>query len=390
MSVLDQSSPIPSRHIVQLLTWGVGISEWEDLKIADREVQLFYRYMHFDCSVTIVSTSHNDFQKSNEIRKNYPEFNFIFLEPKILGSVRNLLKSASGREIVEIYKNCPHRIVVRSSQLLGAHVAIGLYFHLKCKVVVRQGFNMVDNVRKESKPKLKQTLYVTYEKIVSKLFESWEHTTQESVNSTKQRNSKTNFKSVVIPNFVDENIWDLSKRKPSPLDKIGFFGRFSQEKNLENLLVAAKQAGEINLVFIGESDLELDLKRKAEQLGLSIKFLPRMHPADLVDETSNWKYAIFPSLYEGNPKAVLEMFAMRIPVLGTPVQGIFNLIIDGETGFLAQGVSVDDLTSLLLRTKTISQSEIDKVTENAFRFFQLNNSLDAVVQAQLDFYFGKD
>jgi glycosyltransferase involved in cell wall biosynthesis len=390
MSVLDHSSPIPSRHIVQLLTWGVGISEWEELKIADREVQLFYKYREFDCSVTIVSTSRNDFQKSNEIRENYPEFNFIFLEPKILGSIRNLLKSAPGREIIKVYESCPDRIVVRSSQLLGSHVAFGLYYHLKCKVIVRQGFNMVDNVRKEGKSKLKQKLYLTYEKLISKSFKIWEHTTQESVKSTTQRNSKIDFKSVVIPNFVDEKIWDSNRRKLRPLDKIGFFGRFSQEKNLENLLVAAKRAGEINIVFIGESDLELDLKRKAEQLGLRIKFLPRMHPSDLVDETSNWKYAIFPSLYEGNPKAVLEMFAMRIPVLGTPVQGIMNLIIDGETGFLAQGVSVDDLTRLLLRTKTISQSEIDKVTENAFRFFQLNNSLDAVVQAQLDFYFGED
>jgi len=58
---------------------------------------------------------------------------------------------------------------------------------------------------------------------------------------------------------------------------------------------------------------------------------------------------VMPSLSEGTPFAMVEAMACGRPAVGTPVGGIPELIIEGETGWLARSTEVGDVADALER-----------------------------------------
>jgi glycosyltransferase involved in cell wall biosynthesis len=76
----------------------------------------------------------------------------------------------------------------------------------------------------------------------------------------------------------------------------------------------------------------------------------------LPDELNVSEIFILPSLYEGNPKALIEAMACGKPVIGTKVTGIKELILHGETGLLCD----PDIDSI---RETIKNLLIDQKTQ---------------------------
>ena len=55
-----------------------------------------------------------------------------------------------------------------------------------------------------------------------------------------------------------------------------------------------------------------------------------------------------PSFYEGHPKTILEALASGLPVLGTKVSGIREIIQHGENGWLCE-TSVESIRNAIIR-----------------------------------------
>ncbi|MCS6862681.1 MAG: glycosyltransferase family 4 protein [Abditibacteriales bacterium] len=58
---------------------------------------------------------------------------------------------------------------------------------------------------------------------------------------------------------------------------------------------------------------------------------------------------VMPSLCEGTPYALVEAMACARPVVGTPVGGIPELVVEGETGWLSDSTEVADVADALER-----------------------------------------
>ena len=58
---------------------------------------------------------------------------------------------------------------------------------------------------------------------------------------------------------------------------------------------------------------------------------------------------LLPSRWEGMPYIVLEAMAAGLPVVATPVDGARDLVVDGETGALAEGIEAPALGRALAR-----------------------------------------
>jgi glycosyltransferase involved in cell wall biosynthesis len=52
---------------------------------------------------------------------------------------------------------------------------------------------------------------------------------------------------------------------------------------------------------------------------------------------------LFPSRFEGMPNALLEAMGYGLPVIATPVQGVDEMIRDGENGLI---IALDDLQTI--------------------------------------------
>ncbi|HMO98750.1 MAG TPA: glycosyltransferase [Kiritimatiellia bacterium] len=126
----------------------------------------------------------------------------------------------------------------------------------------------------------------------------------------------------------------------------GMMGRFSEEKQHERFLQAAGQitgtCPSARFVLAGQGPREGALRDLTERLGLTGRVtFPGYQPPEVFFKHID-AYVIC-SRIENLPYSILEAMAWAVPVAGTRVGGIPDLVIDGETGSL---VSRDDASAL--------------------------------------------
>ena len=153
---------------------------------------------------------------------------------------------------------------------------------------------------------------------------------------------------VTIHNGIDPNQFvrrqskhDARARLALPQDAIilGGLGRLDPAKGFAHLieaLAALRTDFPQALVAIaGDGPLREQLEAKAMTLGVSdrVVFLGFQTDVNLVLDACD--VFVLPSLCEALPFALLEAMAHELPAVGTTVGGIPEVIIPGETGFLA-------------------------------------------------------
>jgi glycosyltransferase involved in cell wall biosynthesis len=117
-------------------------------------------------------------------------------------------------------------------------------------------------------------------------------------------------------------------RSDRPL--VGNVARLAPQKDHATLIEAARLVPEAEFVVAGDGELREELERRAE--GSSVRFIGAR--ADVPDLLASFDVFAFPSLYEGLCVAVIEAQAAGVPVVATPVGGIRETVVDGETGLL--------------------------------------------------------
>lgn len=166
----------------------------------------------------------------------------------------------------------------------------------------------------------------------------------------------------IIPNFV--NIHEIDKIESKlPLrqhlhlaDSIPyllFVGRLHPTKNLSALLdaLSCEELSDCQLIIIGDGPLRHQLIELATNLGIKdrVHFLG-FKPKELV--LKYMKAAdvlVLPSIIEGQPRVILEAWACKLPIVGSNVQGIKNLLENGKDGLLFNLYSKEDLSSSILK-----------------------------------------
>ena len=125
-------------------------------------------------------------------------------------------------------------------------------------------------------------------------------------------------------------------------------------------------------------------KIKADNLGVKVKFLGLV-PNNKIAETYN-SYVVYVicSLYEGNPKTLLEAMACGCAVIGTDVPGIRSIISHKKNGLLA------DNSPLLLKKcilNILSDNKLkNTLVENAIEYIKTNNSLENAITKEFYAY----
>ena len=87
---------------------------------------------------------------------------------------------------------------------------------------------------------------------------------------------------------------------------------------------------EADFVVAGDGELRHELERQAA--GSRVRFLGARD--DVPELLASLDVFAFPSLFEGLCLAVIEAQAAGVPVVATPVGGIRETVVDGETGLL--------------------------------------------------------
>ena len=134
---------------------------------------------------------------------------------------------------------------------------------------------------------------------------------------------------------------------------IGCVGNLRRDKNYPNLLRAFRLLGErvrgAKLVIAGEGKRREDLEALIAGMGLEGRVLLLGARDDVPEIMRIMDVYCLSSFREGLPLSLLEAMSAGLPVVGTDVPGIRDVIVDGSTGLLVPSDDPARLSDALFR-----------------------------------------
>ena len=134
--------------------------------------------------------------------------------------------------------------------------------------------------------------------------------------------------------------------------------------------------GEIKLKVVGTGSLELELKKHIHDNNISNIEMVGYKSGDMLQKLIKEAfYVVVPSeWYENNPMTIIESYCFGIPVIGSRIGGIPEIIDEGETGFTYEMGNVDDLLITINKAINLSEDEYIAMKHNARLFAEKNFS----------------
>jgi glycosyltransferase involved in cell wall biosynthesis len=152
-----------------------------------------------------------------------------------------------------------------------------------------------------------------------------------------------------LPNFVDSQSIAPKERPGGP---VIFAGRLSSEKGVDVLVEAVALRGELELDVAGDGPARGELEELAAARGVAdrVRFHGRVPTGRLGELLRASSVAAVPSRwYENMPLAVIEAFAAGLPVVGTDLGGVPELIDAGVNGEIVPANDAAALAETLAR-----------------------------------------
>lgn len=166
-------------------------------------------------------------------------------------------------------------------------------------------------------------------------------------------------KSSVVRCGLDISEFDFNPRKinKSKAIKLLAVGRFVEKKGFTHLIEAVRLAQEkgiqVELSIIGDGPLKEKLQKQAAPLNSIITFLGQKSSAEVRSSMNDCDIIVIPSItsasgeMEGLPVVIMEAMAVGRLVISTKHAGIPEIIINQETGYLADEKSPQQIMSAI-------------------------------------------
>ena len=134
---------------------------------------------------------------------------------------------------------------------------------------------------------------------------------------------------------------------------IGCVANYRPVKRLDLLIDAFAAldmaSSRLRLVLVGEGQIQADLQRQIDALGLEGRIRLHGSVADPRPLYGAFDVVVQSSKSEGLPNALLEAAAAGLPIVATAAGGTGEIVIDGRTGLLVPNDDLAALTSALHR-----------------------------------------
>ncbi|MHA1938299.1 MAG: glycosyltransferase family 4 protein [Candidatus Thorarchaeota archaeon] len=353
-------------------TRGVSLRTWDQLGMLDREVALYLQLRERGVKIGFVTYGNaGDLQYAHRFRGITILCNRWNLPPRLYERLLPLLHASWLRS----------SDVIKTNQVLGADIALkaarrrGKMFISRCGYLLSEfaeqqhGFNSDEAQQARS---LEQNVFSSADRVVV--------TTPAMHHTVTQRYSLPRDRVNVIPNYVDTDAFlPASELRHSP-GRICFIGRLEEQKNPVALLEAIEGL-DVELVLVGNGPLRNRLQTEVESNGLMVRLLGNVPHRQLPGILNSADLFVLPSLYEGHPKTLIEAMACGLPVIGTDVPGIREIIQHGENGYLC-GTSPEEIREAIRVVLGDSDRRV-RMGQNAREFVVEHFALDRIVEKEL-------
>ena len=365
-------------NLVLFLTLGGSLKQWHNAGILDRELALYKELKEkYNVSTSIISFGD---KTEKQITKNYSYirtyYNKLNLHPRLYNYLIPII----------FYKVFKKASLIKTNQFYGAHLAKIVAKLYSKKLIIRQGYDYLYHRLKENG--LQSQAYKQAKEYVNKNI----HSASSYIFTTKQISDfykdeyKLNSKDInIIPNYILTENWKPFFKVRKKKRVIIFIGRLSKQKNLISLsngLVGTN----IKLLIVGDTnyDEKKKLERSLIKNKVSFEFFKRTNQNQLRKIIDLADAFVLPSLYEGNPKILLEMMYHKIPIITTKVKGIKGLATD-KNCILIKKPDYKNIKETLLSFYEINNEQKKNLIKNAYRE-SLNYSLKQICKKEFNLY----
>ena len=183
--------------------------------------------------------------------------------------------------------------------------------------------------------------------------------------------------------YVDTSFFGKSKNLVDRTYRIGYIGRFSQEKGVLELaqsLPLLLKEDHARAIMIGDGNVKEDIEQVFIRGNIQdkVRLIGWTQQEEIPNYLSDIKIVVVPSYREGMPNIVLEAMGCGCIVLGTPVGGIPGVIIDGETGFIMENNSPGCIARNIVRA--LNHPNLDEISRNAYTLVKKKFTYKAAVE----------
>lgn len=209
----------------------------------------------------------------------------------------------------------------------------------------------------------------------------------EAVREHLIRDFRVNPKDIaVIHNGIDAERFVVGVKEDLGLGQgpvVGIIARLSDVKGHTYLIRAMREViarlPSARLLIVGDGKMKRELLELTVSLGLeeNVRFFPAV--SDSRDALSAMDVFVLPSLAEGLGLSLMEAMAAGLPVIGSDIGGIRNLIQNEYNGLLFESRNVDALSRAILGLLQ-DQEKRQRLGVNAARSIRENFSLSRMAE----------
>ncbi len=241
-------------------------------------------------------------------------------------------------------------------------------------------------------------MFVLLERYFARWTDALIFVSRADLNKGQEKRLAPREKIFVIENGIDFSSYIFKQEKTSAHLEIGIdashplvgtVARLHRQKGLPYLIKAAKKISvrlpKLKVLIVGEGPERKKLERLIKKMKLTgiVRLLGERKDAAKI--LSSLDIFILPSLWEGLPYALIEAGAYGKAVVASDVEGIDELINDGETGILVEPKNSRALAESIIRL--LEESEYrSRIGENLRKSLLPRYTLSKMVQQTQELY----
>ncbi len=372
---LSETQNLKKKNLALFFTCGISLKIWDEVGNLSRELKLYKELAkHFNKIYFFTYGNKEDLEYKNRLPEN------IEIVPKKINapdSLYMLLLPFVERETlkrVDIYK---------TNQIKGGLAAVIAKLLYKKSLIARAGFEWFLFSKLRNKPVWQRIIIWIVEKIVYSMADKIIISSKEAKQFITKEFAVSESKILVIPNYIDTKLFKYMPEVQKEKGRICCIAKFADDKNLLNLIKALEKT-EIRLVLIGSGEKERELKTLVKNLQVNVEFLGNVPNEQLPIELNKSELFILPSLFEGNPKVLLEAMACGLPVIGTDVVGVREIIIHKQNGYLCE-TNVESISPAI--KEVLANPDLkNQITIEARKTIEESFGLESVLRQELSLY----
>lgn len=354
------------------MTRGLSLSAWDQAGILSREMALYEKFIEEGHTVLVVS---HGGPEEMEYENRFPGLkvlcNKFGLQPILYCQLLPLLH----------WRQFQNATVFKTNQSRGLKEAVRCSLIFNKPLAARCGFMWSFTEDQNGDARAFKVAFAE-EKTGFRHARACIVTTEVMRNYLIDKHHISDDKIHVLPNYVVQDFYNAPSVTEKKKDVIRAVGRLAPEKNLFNLIEASVGL-DAKLEIIGQGPLHDELKQHAKKVGADLTLLGAVDHNDLPSLLASSTIFVQVSKYEGHPKTILEAMACGLPIVGTNVTGIRDVINHEETGLLCEpdAQSIRDTLKRLLASpeQRTKMGQAAKVWANRY-------ALDTIVSKELALY----